>query len=211
MGFVWLVLPALPLLLRLLLLGLPGAPAPRPRSHSPARPSPLRGGWRAGARSRPALGTRRGCSAACGRRVRARAQRRKRRAALARRRSLRSRRLFRGKYAAPIRKVVQSLTYHVQAVSGILKTRPKGKDTRKEFAISLRKKTKESRPFGRLSPYLDTIGDYLRKRSCRKFAFVAQSKGNLLPLSSYCAFFRTKPLAIAGEIWYNDSGKVSSP
>lgn len=38
------------------------------RSPCPARPSPLRGGWRARARSRPALGDRRGCSAACGRR-----------------------------------------------------------------------------------------------------------------------------------------------
>lgn len=110
----------------------PAPPAPRPP-----------GGWRAGARSRPALGTRRGCSAACGRRVRARAQRRKRRAALARRRSLRSRRLFRGKYAAPIRKVVQSLTYHVQAISGILKTRPKGKDTCKVRHIPCKKNGRE--------------------------------------------------------------------
>lgn len=40
MGFVWLVLPALPLFLPLLLLGLPGAPSPRARSPCPARPSP---------------------------------------------------------------------------------------------------------------------------------------------------------------------------
>lgn len=49
--------PALP---RAVLLGLPCACAPRARSPCPARPSPLRGGWRARARSRPALGARRG-------------------------------------------------------------------------------------------------------------------------------------------------------
>lgn len=108
---------------------------------APPAPRPL-GGWRAGARSRPALGARRGYSAACGRRVRARALR-LRRAALARRRSLRSRRLFRGKYSAPIRKVVQSLTYHVRAISGILKTRPKGKDTCKVRHIPCRKNRRE--------------------------------------------------------------------
>lgn len=45
------------------------------RSHSAARPSALRARWRAGARSRPALGARRENSAACGRREPARAPR----------------------------------------------------------------------------------------------------------------------------------------
>lgn len=75
----------------------------------------------------------------------------------------------------------------------------------------LAKKTKESRPKGRLSPYLDTIGGNLRMHASRNPPIAAQIKDNSLPFSSNCAVSRTKPLAIAGEIWYNDSGKVSSP
>ena len=120
-----------------------GSARPRRARARTAPPAPRPpGGWRAGARSRPALGDRWEYSAACGRRVRARALR-LRRAALAQGRSLRSRRLFRRKDIAPIRKVVQSLTYHVQAISGILKSWPTGKDACKVRHIPCRKNGRE--------------------------------------------------------------------
>lgn len=210
MDFVWLVLPALPLSLPLLLLGLPGAPSPRALSPCPARPSPSGrlAVW-------GALAPCAGCPPGAFRRLRAagarsgtapQAARSPRTAAL-----------------ASLATVVQKEIRCTNPESGAMIDLPSaghfrytenkayGQGYTQGVRHLLAKKTKESRPKGRLSPYLDTIGDYLRKRSCRKFAFVAQSKGNLLPLSSYCAFFRTKPLAIAGEIWYNDIGKVSSP
>lgn len=112
--------------------------------------------------------------------------------------------------SAPIRKVVQSLLFHPAAPSAILETAQE-QGYMQGFAIPPAKKTEESRPPGRLSPYLDTIGGNLRMLASRKPPIAAQIKGNSLPFSSNCAVFRTKPLAIAGEIWYNDSGKVSSP
>lgn len=90
MGFVWLVLPALPLSLSLLLLGLPGCARAARRSAQPRPPLAPPGRLAVRGARRPSLGGRWEHSARCGGRERARAQRCKRRAALAAGHSLRS-------------------------------------------------------------------------------------------------------------------------
>lgn len=177
------------------------------RCARPARRAPRpAAGWRARARSRPALGDRRGCSAACGRRGRAPPPRLRRQAPPADARFARDRSVRKIKKRTNQETRAQNRPLPFPGACPMLEIARIAISPCESPVRHVGQGYRKSRPTGRLFPYLDTIRGINRRRPTLKWSIPKLRYRLIMRFFAKSPENMTKPLVIQWSTCYNDNG-----